>query len=222
MWAGTPTLLDFFRATRFFGTESGNEPVREWLKSLPVENRKQIDSDILAVQWAWPVGKPLVDSLGSGLWEISIFAWQPHHPHIFPNRKPRNHPAARDFEKNENCAKTRYRSGKKAPGPIPEKHLMKTKPTNKHRGSDLKGFLAEENILPEVEALAMKKAIALQLQRIVEEESISKTQLAKRMKTSRAALDRILDASTPSLSIGTLAKAAAALGRRVSLQILPA
>jgi hypothetical protein len=99
---------------------------------------------------------------------------------------------------------------------------MKTKPTNKHRGSNLKDFLAEENILPEVEALAMKKAIALQLQRIVDEECISKTQLAKRMKTSRAALDRILDASTPSLTISTLAKAAAALGRRVSLQILPA
>jgi DNA-binding Xre family transcriptional regulator len=99
---------------------------------------------------------------------------------------------------------------------------MKTKMNTKHRGSDLKDFLAEENILPEVEALAMKKAIALQLQRIVDEECISKTQLAKRMKTSRAALDRIFDASTPSLTIGTLAKAAAALGRRVNLQILPA
>jgi len=53
-------------ATSFFATESGNEPVREWLKSLPVEDRKQIGSDILAVQWTWPVGKPLVDSLGGG------------------------------------------------------------------------------------------------------------------------------------------------------------
>ena len=99
---------------------------------------------------------------------------------------------------------------------------MKTKPNKRHRGSDLRDFLAEENILPEVEALAMKKAIALQLQRIVEEESISKTQLARRMKTSRAAIDRIMDTSTPSLTIGTLAKAAAALGRRVSFEILPA
>jgi antitoxin HicB len=100
---------------------------------------------------------------------------------------------------------------------------MKTKSrSNKHRGSDLREFFSEENLLPEVEALAIKKAIALQLQRIVEEERISKTQLAKRMKTSRAALDRILDASTPALTIGTLAKAAAALGRRVSLQMLPA
>jgi len=57
-------------AVRFFASESGNEPVREWLKSLPFEDRKTIGSDILAVQWAWPVGKPLVDSMGSGLWEV--------------------------------------------------------------------------------------------------------------------------------------------------------
>jgi phage-related protein len=57
-------------AVRFYASEAGNEPVREWLKSLPLEDRKTIGSDILAVQWAWPVGKPLVDSMGAGLWEI--------------------------------------------------------------------------------------------------------------------------------------------------------
>lgn len=57
-------------AVRFFATETGNEPEREWLKSLPLEDRKTIGSDILAVQWAWPIGKPLVDSMGAGLWEI--------------------------------------------------------------------------------------------------------------------------------------------------------
>jgi len=55
---------------RFFASDAGNEPVREWLKSLPLEDRKTIGSDILAVRWAWPVGKPLVDSMGGGLWEI--------------------------------------------------------------------------------------------------------------------------------------------------------
>ena len=54
----------------FFQTESGNEPVREWLKSLPPEECKTIGHDILAVQYAWPVGKPLVDHLDSGVWEI--------------------------------------------------------------------------------------------------------------------------------------------------------
>lgn len=54
----------------FYRTSAGNEPVRQWLKSLPVEERKTIGSDILSVQYAWPVGKPLVDNLGDGIWEI--------------------------------------------------------------------------------------------------------------------------------------------------------
>lgn len=55
---------------RFFATETGAEPVREWLQSLPREERKILGADILKVQYCWPVGKPLVDSLGRGLWEV--------------------------------------------------------------------------------------------------------------------------------------------------------
>ncbi len=54
----------------FFKTDAGNEPVREWLKALPREDCKTIGADILTVQHAWPVGKPLVDNLGDGLWEV--------------------------------------------------------------------------------------------------------------------------------------------------------
>jgi phage-related protein len=54
----------------FFKTEAGNEPVREWLKALSKEDCKIIGTDILTVQYAWPIGKPLVDNLGDGLWEI--------------------------------------------------------------------------------------------------------------------------------------------------------
>ena len=54
----------------FFRTAAGNEPVREWLKSLPEDERKQIGADILAVQYGWPLGLPLVDSLGNGVWEV--------------------------------------------------------------------------------------------------------------------------------------------------------
>jgi phage-related protein len=54
----------------FFKTDTGNEPVREWLKALSKEDCKVIGSDILTVQYAWPVGKPLVDSLGDGIWEV--------------------------------------------------------------------------------------------------------------------------------------------------------
>ncbi len=54
----------------FFRTEAGNEPVREWLHGLSTDDKKAIGADILAVQWVWPIGKPLVDSLGGGLWEV--------------------------------------------------------------------------------------------------------------------------------------------------------
>src|SRR5436853_5642271 len=54
----------------FFKSEAGNEPVREWLRGLPNEERKIIGGDILSVQYAWPVGRPLVDNLGQGLWEV--------------------------------------------------------------------------------------------------------------------------------------------------------
>ena len=54
----------------FFRTEQGNEPVREWLLSLAKEERKAIGDDVLKVQYCWPIGKPLVGSLGKGLWEV--------------------------------------------------------------------------------------------------------------------------------------------------------
>lgn len=55
----------------FFQTNSGAEPVREWLKGdVPVEARKTVGSDVKTVQATWPIGKPLVDSLGDGLWEV--------------------------------------------------------------------------------------------------------------------------------------------------------
>jgi len=54
----------------FFKTDMGNEPVRDWLKELSKDDCKAIGTDILTVQYAWPVGKPLVDNLGDGIWEV--------------------------------------------------------------------------------------------------------------------------------------------------------
>jgi phage-related protein len=54
----------------FFRTASGNEAVREWLKSLPREERRILGEDIKAVQFGWPLGMPLVRELDKGLWEV--------------------------------------------------------------------------------------------------------------------------------------------------------
>jgi len=56
----------------FFCSETGNEPVREWLQSLTKGDKKSIGDDIKTVQFGWPIGMPLVDHLGKGLWEIRI------------------------------------------------------------------------------------------------------------------------------------------------------
>jgi phage-related protein len=55
---------------RFYRSDAGREPVREWLKSLAVEDRKVIGEDIKDVEFSWPIGLPLVRSLGKELWEV--------------------------------------------------------------------------------------------------------------------------------------------------------
>lgn len=57
---------------RFFKTDSGAEPVREWLKSLPAADRKIIGEDIKTVQFGWPLGMPLVRKMDRDLWEVRI------------------------------------------------------------------------------------------------------------------------------------------------------
>lgn len=57
---------------RFFRTDAGTEPVREWLKELPAIDRKTIGEDIKTVQFGWPLGMPLVDHLGGDIWEVRI------------------------------------------------------------------------------------------------------------------------------------------------------
>jgi phage-related protein len=56
----------------FFKTETGREPVREWIKSLPREQRKIIGEDIKTVQFGRPLGMPLVCKLDRALWELRI------------------------------------------------------------------------------------------------------------------------------------------------------
>lgn len=92
----------------------------------------------------------------------------------------------------------------------------------KHRGEDFRDFLQEEDILEEVEERALKQVIALQVAGLLKQKRLSKSEMAARMKTSRAALNRLLDVNNPSATLGTLAKAARALGRKVSIKLVPA
>jgi phage-related protein len=54
----------------FFRSKGGNEPVRDWLRSLPKDQRKAIGDDVAYVQFKWPIGKPRVDHLRGAVWEV--------------------------------------------------------------------------------------------------------------------------------------------------------
>src|SRR5437870_3142312 len=81
-----------------------------------------------------------------------------------------------------------------------------------HRGSDFRDFLKEQGVLDEVEERAMKQALALQLAELLKKNELTKVEMAARMKTSRAAVDRLLDASNTSVTLATLGKGGACAG----------
>ncbi len=90
----------------------------------------------------------------------------------------------------------------------------------KHLGSSLDDFLEEEGRLAEAEAVAAKRVLAFQIANLMEEQQLSKTEMARRMRTSRAAVDRLLDGQIESATLTTMEKAAAALGRRLQIVLV--
>ena len=90
---------------------------------------------------------------------------------------------------------------------------------NKHIGSNFDDFLEEEGLLAEAEAVAIKRVIAFQVEQMMQEQHLSKTEMSRRMKTSRAALDRLLDPANQAVTLQTLDRAAHALGKRLQISL---
>jgi antitoxin HicB len=91
---------------------------------------------------------------------------------------------------------------------------------NKHIGSSLDAFLKEEGVLEETRAIALKDAVAWQVQQAMDKEKITKVEMAKRMRTSRAALDRLLAPGNASVTLQTLTRAAHAIGRDLRIELV--
>ena len=89
----------------------------------------------------------------------------------------------------------------------------------RHIGGDFDDFLRDEGILEEAEAIAAKRVIAYQIVQEMERAHISHSELARRMKTSRSAVDRLLDPANPSVTLVTLERAASAVGKRLNIQL---
>lgn len=91
--------------------------------------------------------------------------------------------------------------------------------SNKNVGSSLDDFLRENDILEEVTVVAIKRVIAHQLAALMHKQQLTKTEIARRMGTSRAALDRLLDPGNPSVTLQTLQSAATAVGGRLRVKL---
>jgi antitoxin HicB len=90
----------------------------------------------------------------------------------------------------------------------------------KNIGSSFDSWLREEGIYEEVTAAAIKRVLARQLEAAMKEKRFSKAEMARRMRTSRSALDRLLDPEYDAVTLSTLRKAATAVGRQLRLELV--
>lgn len=96
---------------------------------------------------------------------------------------------------------------------------MARKRTNPRIGSDFEDFLREEGRLDEATAIAVKRVLAWELEEAMKKAHVSQAEMARRMSTSRAVIRRLLDANDLSVTLATMSKAAAALGRSLQLKL---
>ena len=168
---------------RFYRSDGGKEPVREWLKSLTPADRRTIGEDIFRVVKG-----------------MSSFLARPHGP------------CARLHQEDAKDSENRNRSGAETNERTPP---MK----KKNLGSSFDSWLREEGIYGEATSAAIKRVLARQVEAAMKEKKFSKAEMARRMNTSRAALDRLLDPEYEAVTLSTLRKAATAVGRELRLEL---
>jgi antitoxin HicB len=95
----------------------------------------------------------------------------------------------------------------------------KTRKKMDHSGSTFDSFLDAEGIREEVEAVAIKRVLAWQLEQAMQEQRKTKREMARHLRTSRSQLDRLLDPRNASVTLATITRAARALGKRIIIRI---
>jgi len=88
-----------------------------------------------------------------------------------------------------------------------------------HIGGDFDDFLRDEHLLDDAQATAAKRVIAFQIAQEMKRARVTKSEMAIRMKTSRPAVDRLLDPANRSVTLSTLERAAAAVGKKLKVEL---
>ena len=191
---------------RFYRTAFGAEPVRAWLKSLDPEVRREIGSDIQHVQWTWPVGMPLVDGFGRGLFEVRTNVNGNIYRVLFcldGSTMVLLHAFAKKSQKTPKPDLDLARRRQKRRG---------GRQMKKHVGSTLSSLFEELHEKEELDLLTQKKLIAAKIERVMVRRKMTKSELAAAMHTSRTVVHRLLDPRDVGVTLATLWKASKALG----------
>ncbi len=96
---------------------------------------------------------------------------------------------------------------------------MKKRKPHPRLGSRIEDFLRDDGRLEEATAIAIKRVLAWELQRAMQAAGVTQAEMARRMKTSRAVVRRLLDDKNPSVTLATISRAALALGRQIELKL---
>jgi len=98
-------------------------------------------------------------------------------------------------------------------------NVKKNRKKMNHSGSTFDSFLEEEGIREEVEAVAIKRVLAWQLEQAMQDQQKTKQAMAKQLHTSRSQLDRLLDPQNVSVTLDTITRAARVLGKRIIIRV---
>lgn len=203
----------------FHKTSKGNEPVRKWLKEdLPDHVRRAVGGDIWLVQREWPVGKPLVDGFGQGLFEVRTEIDKNIYRVLFCFLAGVDGPPPRSPQEVEEDAEPRR--GTRQEAAKGARVMTKKSP----RGSTLDSLFEELGEVEEVRRigekkrkeyhrlLAQKKRLAARVETAMAKKNMTQTALALAMETSRTVVHRLLDANDTGVTLATVYRAEQALG----------
>jgi phage-related protein/predicted XRE-type DNA-binding protein len=201
----------------FFRTKTGLEPVRQWLKDLPAEDRHTISRDLERVQHRSPDATSLARSLGKNLWEVRTRLVNGRVARVILRFHDGEFLALNGFIKQEPDTTSTM-----APAPVqPQKGAgaLSNKKRHPHHGSSLDSFLKDEGVFEEFRTASVKEAIVCQIQEAMNEKRLTRTKLAKLMQISRDQLDRVLDPAQSKVTLHALHRAAHVLDRKLRVQL---
>ncbi len=170
----------------------------------------------MAVEMSWPIGYPRVRKLDTDLWEVRTNISDNRICRVLFTISGKKMILLHGFiKKSQKTPKDDLDLGKKKKKPGFRREEM----NKEYVGSSFDDFLKEEKIAVEVKNEAIKRLISYNLLDEMKKQNINKTEMAKRMSTSRAALDRLLNPYNDSVTLATLTKAANVLGKKLVLQL---